>query len=557
MTFNEILLSHARETANKPVYYLLDDNGNETERITYTELLNNLTFQAFQLRQNFKKGDRCLLIFQPGLELIISLLACFYSGIIAVPVNPPKRNKANKRFWSIISDSAPSCILMDQENRDLLEKHFNDSEKINSLEKMVVKKVDLPVNAELLNYGIKQEDIAFLQYTSGSTDRPKGVMVSHQNLMNNSEVIKQSFHHDSSLVVINWLPPFHDMGLIGNLLQPLYVGGCSVIMHPNTFLRKPVIWLQAITKYKGTTTGCPNFALDYCVDKISEEQKRDINFSSLKVMFCGSEQVRKLTLQRFSDAFQEQGFTYQMFLPCYGLAESTLMVSGIAADEIPLTISISQMKAEQESVVELRGDANESFYAVGCGISWNDNQMIIADPETMQQLEEDHIGEIWLKGDSVCRGYWNNPEETNETFRAQLSHDDDENWLRTGDLGFLHEGQVFITGRIKDMIIIRGVNYFPDYIEETIESAHKDLQKDGCAVFSIERENEEKLVVMQELKRTAIRNMDQEEIFESIREAVTREFEIPVFGIQLISPGRLPRTTSGKIQRHLCKKYYE
>ncbi|MCF8228838.1 MAG: AMP-binding protein, partial [Bacteroidales bacterium] len=260
LTFNEILLSHARETANKPVYYLLDDNGNETERITYTELLNNLTFQAFQLRQNFKKGDRCLLIFQPGLELIISLLACFYSGIIAVPVNPPKRNKANKRFWSIISDSAPSCILMDQENRDLLEKHFNDSEKINSLEKMVVKKVDLPVNAELLNYGIKQEDIAFLQYTSGSTDRPKGVMVSHQNLMNNSEVIKQSFHHDSSLVVINWLPPFHDMGLIGNLLQPLYVGGCSVIMHPNTFLRKPVIWPQAITKYKGTTTGCPNFA---------------------------------------------------------------------------------------------------------------------------------------------------------------------------------------------------------------------------------------------------------------------------------------------------------
>ncbi|MDZ7743269.1 MAG: AMP-binding protein [Bacteroidota bacterium] len=369
-TFNDIIALHAIHKSDKTVYYLLDDNGDEISSITYAELFKNIILQAHKLRNAFKKGDRCILIFQPGMELIISLLACFYSGIIAVPVNPPKRNKTNKRFWAILSDCSPAGIMMDGENRELLEKHFEDRRELDNMKRISVERSFVNFTEEPADYGITAEDIAFLQYTSGSTGLPKGVMVSHGNLMQNSEVIRQSFNHDEELVVINWLPPFHDMGLIGNLLQPLYVGGSSVIMHPNTFLRSPFIWLKAITKYKGITTGCPNFALEYCVEKVSEEQKKELDFSSLKVMFCGSERVRKQSLDRFNKAFREQGFRNNKFLPCYGLAESTLMVSGIDAKEEPLSISISRSDAERNSIAVPARQPEDSMQAIGCGNTW-------------------------------------------------------------------------------------------------------------------------------------------------------------------------------------------
>ncbi len=557
-TFNDIIQAHASHKAEKKVYFLLDDEGEEIDSITYAELFRNTILQAHNLRKSFKKGDRCILIFQPGLELIISLLACFYSGIIAVPVNPPKRNKVNKRFWAILSDCTPSAIMMDKENQQLLEKHFDDRRELDDMLRISLERSNVNFSDETTGFGIEQEDIAFLQYTSGSTGLPKGVMVSHGNLMHNSEVIRQSFNHDKDLVVINWLPPFHDMGLIGNLLQPLYVGGCSVIMHPNTFLRSPFIWLKAITEYKGITTGCPNFALDYCVEKLTEEQKKELDFSSLKVMFCGSERVRKQSLDRFYDVFKDQGFEYRSFLPCYGLAESTLMASGIDAKERPMYINISRSEVERNSRIVFSENPEDRLHAVGCGHSWNDDEIKIVEPDQQLELPGDRIGEIWVKGISVCQGYWGKPETSKEIFHAKFEGNTIDNWLRTGDLGFIHQEQLFITGRRKDLIIIRGMNYFPDYIEEVVENCHPALQTGGCAVFSIEEEEQERLVVMQEIKRTAIRDLNETDVFNAIREAVSKEFEIPVFAIRLLKPGRLPKTTSGKTQRHLCKKlYYE
>ncbi len=550
--FNDTLLYSVNYTPEKRVYTQLDLNGEEVASITYQELYANSAVVAKKLLNNYKKGDRCLIAVSPGVEFIIAFFACLLSGVIAVPVSIPGKNKKNLRFWSIIEDANPECILVDNKTESLLQSILESAENLErgpELHKVEQDKYD-SIKFDLPK--ISSNDTAFIQYTSGSVSVPKGVLVSHGNLLHNSEIIKQSFNHDPDLVVCSWLPQYHDMGLIGCVLQPVYVGGSCVLIKPVDFIKNPTVWFEAISKYRATTVGCPNFALDYCVEKISQPESMKIDLSCLKVMFSGSEPVRKNSLQAFSEKFKPLKFKPQMFLPCYGLAEATLMVSGIHQIDIPeynsLAGQISEFNESNSS------EPKEIFYT-SCGQTWNDTDILIVDPETKEVAGEGDIGEIWVKNDSVCGGYYNNAELTREVFKA-LTNKGEGPFLRTGDLGFLKSDKLHVTGRLKDMIILRGENYFPSDIEEAVNDCHPALMSNRCAAFSVNDEKSEKLVIVQEIKRTYIDYPDKEEIYRNIISAIADNFEAMVSSIVLIKPMSIPKTTSGKIQRLVCRKMY-
>ncbi len=552
-TFPALLMHYAEIYADKNTVIVIDEGGNESAKITYRSLIEKTLFYSNKLKQNLSRGERCLIMTSPGIEFVIAYLACLFSGIIAVPVNLPKRNKANIRFWSVFKDSDPSCIITDHTAIELLVKYFNDNTEITKTKHIVV---DLnpkePVSLDFKS-DIHPHEIAHLQYTSGSTGKPKGVMVSHGNLMKNSEEVRKSFNHNPGLVVPTWLPHFHDMGLVGNMLQPIYLGGTCIIINPKDFLKNPVIWLKAISRYKAPSTGCPNFALDYCIEKINEEQKKEIDLSSLKVLYCGSEPIRKKTLDNFLKSFRDCGITEKVFLPCYGLAESTLFVTGINAKENPRYLRIDKNELEKSGIANITGNGNESIDLVSCGHTWGNNKIVIVDPDTKLRVPDDVVGEIMIKGSSVCHGYWKDAKETDEIFFVYINRNKEGPYLRSGDLGFIHRGNLYITGRIRDLIIIRGANHYPQHIEETVFKSHDALQQNACAAFSTDIDNEEKLVIVQEIKRPYIKDLNEDEIFEAIRKAISEEHEISAYAIEIISPASIPRTTSGKIKRYECK----
>lgn len=551
-TYPELLLYRADDHPDKTAIISLDEHGDEKKKINYRDLILLSTWYAQAMAKSYKKGDRCLIMMPAGIEFVIGYLACLFSGIIAVPVNIPRRNKVNKRFRAIFDDSTPKLVMLDANTSRLMNKHFKGDDKLSKARKVLIN--DLPTTNLTNNFKpkIHPEDIAYLQYTSGSTGEPKGVMVSQRNLIKNSEVITESFRHEHNLVLLNWLPPFHDMGLVGNLMQPLFNGGTSVVLQSLDFLKDPSIWFKAVTKYQATTTGCPNFALDYCVEKISDEQKQKIDLSSLSVFYCGSEPIRKESFENFSKAFVTCGFKEKMFLPCYGLAESTLMTTGIDAAEEPTSLRLDKAALENGRI-QLCKNGSDFVEMFACGKPWDDNEILIADPESEKKLHEDEIGEILVKGSSVGMGYWNDPEETESVFKTYIGHPAKGPFLRTGDLGFIHRGNLYITGRKKDLIIIRGTNHYPQLLESTSETSHEALQSNACAAFSVDIGNEERLVIVQEVKRTHLRNMDADEVFDAIRSAIGEEHEISPHAISLISPGSMPKTTSGKIKRRECK----
>jgi len=555
-TFNEKIIDRATRTPNKTVFIQLNEACEETSNLSYRKLIHNSIGVSKQLLEHHKKGDRCLIAIPGGAEFITAFLGCILSGIIAVPTILPKRNKPNSRFWSIVQDSNPVCMLTSNDTRELVESQLEASENTTHIKNIVNVEIS---NTEYPLYGLPEihpDDIAFLQYTSGSVGRPKGIMVSQKNLFHNSGIIKRSFNHTSKLVSVSWLPPFHDMGLIGCMLQPIFVGGVTIIIQPTDFIRNPSLWFQAISKYKATTVGCPNFGLDYCVEKITEPDVNTMDLSSLKVLFCGSEPVRENSLRSFAEKFSSLNFKNEVFLPCYGLAEATLMVSGISQTEEPGFFYANRIKLSVNQIVVKTSDYHNMITYFSCGRTWNHTEVFIVDPNTRALLPENMVGEVYVMNDSVCKGYWNKPEETDEVFNAFTKDNHKGPCLRTGDLGFLSNNQLFITGRLKELIIVRGVNLIPNDIENVVDKCHPALQGNGCAVFSIEHKNNEQLVVVQEIKRVYINNFNQDEIVQAIQSAVAEHFDASVYAIVVIYPMGLPKTTSGKIQRIECRKLY-
>ncbi len=550
-TVSGILRQRAARQPEQLAYTFLLDGETEECSVTYAELDRQARAIGALLQDLGASGGHALLLYPPGLEYIAAFFGCLYAGMVAVPSYPPRLNRPDPRLQSIVADARATVALTTAQILSNIERRFAHTPDLKALHWLATDDLDNDLAEGWNDPAVTGDTLAFLQYTSGSTASPKGVMVSHANLLHNLTLIHQCFGHTSDSQGVIWLPPYHDMGLIGGILQPLYGGFPVVLMSPVAFLQQPIRWLQAISRYRATTSGGPNFAFDLCVHKVSPEQRASLDLSSWNVAFNGAEPVRHETMERFVQAFAPCGFRREAFYPCYGLAEATLIVSGgqKAAPPVVQTFDASAL-TQKQAIPTLPGDGGVSL--VGCGQTIASQKIVIADPESLLQCSPDHVGEIWVTGSSVARGYWNRSEETEHVFQARLADTGEGPFLRTGDLGFLRDGELFITGRIKDLIIIRGRNHYPQDIELVIEQSHPALQPGCCAAFSIAVDGEERLIVVQEFKR-AHRDANVDEVAQAVRRAVAEEHELQVYTIVLIRPMSMPKTSSGKIQRHLCR----
>ena len=380
-------------------------------------------------------------------------------------------------------------------------------------------------------------------------------MVSHGNLWHNLDAIYNCFAHRKDSRGVIWLPPYHDMGLIGGVLQPLYGGFEVTLMSSVDFLQKPWRWLQAISRYRATTSGGPNFAYELCARKITESQLAQLDLSSWEVAFTGAEPVRAATIEEFSNTFAPCGFRREAFYPCYGMAEATLIVSGGASIKPPVIRAVAANALEQNRVV--CSESENQRILVGCGQSLPDQQVIIVDPDSCTQCPPERVGEIWIAGSSVAQGYWQRPQETEQTFGAYLADSGNGPFLRTGDLGFINDGELYVTGRIKDAIIIRGQNHYPTDIERTVENSHPALRPGCGAAFGIELKGRERLVVVQEVERSYLRRLAATEVIGQLRQAVAAQHGLQVYAIVLVKTGSIPKTSSGKIRRYACRSGFK
>jgi amino acid adenylation domain-containing protein len=516
---------------------------------------------AAELQKQSAVGERALLLDASEADYIVTFFGCLCAGVIAVPIYAPRVNKkGNARVESVVADAQPSVVLTagagSQAVRDAITAAAGEHVKWIDTNALSVDDDPLWTPPD-----VKGTDIAFLQYTSGSTAAPKGVMVSHTNILDNERMIQNAFDTKPDSVIVGWLPLFHDMGLIGNVLQPLYAGVPCILMSPVAFLQRPLRWLAAIDRYRATTSGGPNFAYDLCVRRSTPEERAALDLSSWTVAFNGAEPVRQTTLARFAEAFAPSGFRRQAFVPCYGLAEATLFVSGHKNGSSPTAIRVDEELFARDRVVE--ADDVDARSLVVCGPPAEGQRVAIVNPETCSLTAPDGVGEIWVAGASVAQGYWDDEEKTAATFKAYLNKTGEGPFLRTGDLGFLRDGQLFVTGRLKDLIIIRGLNHYPQDIETTVESSHPDLQPGGCAAFSLEANGEERLAVVVEVSPRASRKLrglgagassspEVAAIIEAVRAAVAERHQLQAYTVALLSAGALPKTPSGKVQRRLC-----
>ncbi len=555
-TLVELLRWRAAHQPDRLAYAFLEDGETETQRVTYGELDRQARAVAAWLEDVGAVGERALLLYPPGLDYIATFFGCLYAGVVAVPAYPPRLNRPVPRIQAIVADSGATVALTTTAILEDIERRFEQAPDLAALQWLNTETIPAGLEDHWQDPGVDADTLAFLQYTSGSTSAPKGVMLSHGNLMYNLAMIRHGFqiYYDGSGVF--WLPSYHDMGLIGGILEPMYVNGPSILMPPTSFLQRPARWLEVISRYRGSITGAPNFAFQLCVDKITPEQRENLDLSCLRLAFCGAEPIRLETLEAFAEAFEPHGFRRTAFYPCYGLAESTLLVGGGQGSGEPVPCTVKRSALTRHEVILTSPDDEDAQTLTGCGGELLDEKIAIVDPDSQTRCAPNRVGEIWIAGQHVARGYWNRPEETAEVFGAYLSDTGEGPFLRTGDLGFMVDGELFVTGRLKDLIIIRGRNHYPQDIELTVSKCHPALQPDAGAAFTVTAENgEERLVIVQEVGRRH-RHPDIEEVARAVRRAVAEEHGLQVYALVLIQHLKVPRTSSGKIQRHACRNMF-
>ncbi|HIK04815.1 MAG TPA: fatty acyl-AMP ligase [Trichormus sp. M33_DOE_039] len=560
-TFVELLQYRAEKQPEKIAFTFLENGEREAGSFTYHSLDQQAKAIAYQLQLTQKTGDgvpptvgdRALLLYPPGLEFIAAFFGCLFAGVVAVPAYPPRRNQNLSRLLAIVADAQATVILTTKSLLPQLQEWFSQSAELAAIQLSATDDVDSNLAANWQPPQLSKDTLAFLQYTSGSTGTPKGVMVSHGNLLQNSECIKEAFELTPESISVTWLPSFHDMGLIDGILQPLYTGFLGVLIPPTSFVQQPIRWLKAISRYRATHCGGPNFGYDLCMRKITSEQLQQLDLSSWTSAYSGAEPVSQETLEKFTAIFQACGFRSSAFYPCYGLAEATLMVSGGFLQDKPVYCAVETEALENNSVVISQGEQQKVKQLVSCGHAWLDTQIAIAHPETLIQCQPDEIGEIWVSGATVAGGYWQRLQETQQTFHAYLADTGAGPFLRTGDLGFVRDGELFVTGRIKDVMIIRGRNHYPQDIELTVEQSHPALRPSFGAAFTLTINGQEKLIVVQEVERNWLRKLDGEAVIIAIRKAVTQQHELQVYATFLIKTNTITKTSSGKIQRRLCR----
>jgi amino acid adenylation domain-containing protein len=561
LTFLDWLQHRASDlsgTQHQVAFTYLSDGDSATDSITFLDLDRRARSVAAHLQELARPGDRVLLVFPPGLDFIVAFVGCIYAGVIAVPALPPANARALPRLQLMVMDAQPRLALTTSRMADRIKAlSIETDEALSSLIWLATDSMPDASN-RWTRPDARTSDIVFLQYTSGSTGSPKGVMVSHENILANAGLIHATFALGSGDAAVSWLPPYHDMGLIGKILVPIYVGGHCIQLPPAAFLMRPLRWLKALSDYRARMTSAPNFAYELCVRKISSEQALALDLRSLEFVLNGAEPVRADTLRRFASAFSKCGLKAGSLVPVYGLAESTLMVSAgrlRASEELPRCLNLSRNAlAVNEAKFTYQQSDSVEIASTGPALS-GDHEVIIVDPHSRVPRPDDTVGEIWVRGPSVARGYWQRPDESERTFRATPTGSQ-VSYLRTGDLGFVHEGELFVTGRIKEMMIFRGRNSYPEDVEATVERLDAAFRPGGCAAFSLEKANRTQLVIVQELEPRGRPALDG--LVNKVRAEIAEQHEIvDIAAIVLVKAGQIPRTTSGKLQRLRCREMFQ
>jgi acyl-CoA synthetase (AMP-forming)/AMP-acid ligase II len=561
-TLVDLLRTRTETHGARLAFTYLKDGEEAEDAWTYQELDRRARRIATALQAIGRDGDRAILVYPPGLAFVAAFFGCLYAKRIAVPMSPPNPSRLSRelpRFRAIFESAEPRTLLTSSSSVPIVDALRASDPTLASVQVLAT---DFLASDEQAwrDPGVDPDTLAFLQYTSGSTALPKGVMVSHGNLLHNMAAIAHNFGSTDETPMVSWLPVFHDMGLIGCVLHPMLHGSSSVLMAPAAFLQRPLRWLQAISRFRAHTSGAPNFAYDLCVRRITPEQRATLDLRSWRVAFNGAEPVRARTIAGFTRAFEPCGFRPDAMTPVYGLAESTLLATGNPRGTPPPIAAFhngdlerakaSPMSAPRESVREL----------VACGQVPAGQRLVIVDPERCTALPDGEIGEIWLAGPSVAQGYWKLPEETQRTFGATLADSGDGPFLRTGDLGFIHDGQLFIAGRRKDLIIVDGRNHYPQDIELTVEQSHPAFRAGCSAAFSIDVDGAERLVVVAEadphwnIASAGAATADAKTpLIRAARRAVSTDHDLDLHQLLLLRPASIPKTTSGKIRRQACR----
>jgi acyl-CoA synthetase (AMP-forming)/AMP-acid ligase II len=555
-TFIDVLTARAAETPEQIAYTFLQDGETPSANVSYQALDRQTRAIAAQLQSFNAQGTCVLILCRPGLDFIAAFLGCLYAGAIAVPSSPPRRIEKTARLKNILKDTQATLVLTTKDLLASLSSRLMPEPSQSPLHWIAIDALD-PSQAETWKQSLTDMDtLAMLQYTSGSTGIPKGVMITHRNLMQNAKVLETSCAYGDSFVNVSWLPLFHDMGLMGNVLQSLYLGKPSFLMPSIAFIQKPVRWLQAISRYRATFSGGPNFAYDLLCRYVTPEQRATLDLSSWDVAFSGAEPIRAATLDRFVELFEPCGLRREALYTCYGMAEATCGVTGGQRGTSPTRLTLDTAALEKGKGVPTQAPGGGHRVVVGCGQPRLDIQIDIVDPTTLMRCADGTVGEVWVRGSNVAPGYWQQPAETTRTFQAYQSDTGDGPFLRTGDLGFIHSAELFITGRLKEVMIFWGLNRYPQHIEQTVEKSHPLFRANRGAAFSIPINGEDRLAIVYEIERNYRKNLPLEAAVESVRWNLAREHFLDVYAIVLLKQGQLPVTTSGKIQRQLCRSKF-
>jgi acyl-CoA synthetase (AMP-forming)/AMP-acid ligase II len=554
LSLAEVLQTWAGRSPDDLAFSFLIDGEEEGPRLTYGDLDRDARAVAAALQDVAGPGDRALLQYPPGLDFISAFFGCLHAGVVPCPAYPPRLDRlaqSGQVLAAIAADCRPRALLTSAALAGFLH-----GDTLGAQHAITTDQLDHSLARRWREPKTDPDGPALLQYTSGSTASPKGVVVTHRNLMHNEAMIEAALEHRGPGGGVSWLPPYHDLGLVGGILQTVFHGGYCRLMSPLAFLQKPVRWLKAMSRYRGDTGGGPNFAFDLCVQRVSDEEKATLDLSNWSIAAIGSEAVSPQTMERFAAAFAACGFRREAFYPGYGLAEATLMVTGGRKGTGQVIRAVRAAALQEGRVVAAVPGEQDSRTFVGCGQAWLGQEVLIVDPATRLRCPPDAVGEVWVAGPSVARGYWKRPEETEQTFGARLAESGQGPYLRTGDLGFMQDGELFLTGRLKDLIVLRGRNHYPQDIEATVQAVHPGLRAGAGAAFEIVREGRPALVVVQEVDRP-YRRADLSRVAGDVRQAVAERHEVQVHDVQLLEYGSIPRTSSGKVQRHRCRSGYE
>ena len=551
-TMVDLLRQRVQEQPNHRAYTFLDEKEAE-HTLTFEQLDRRARAIGAQLQSMGAAGQRVVLLYPPGLEYYTAFCGVQYAGAIAVTVSPPRPNQSLAGLQAIIKDAQTRLVLTSTLVYSFLERYAAQEPSVRALQLLNTDQIADDVAQNWQEPVVTPDSIAYLQYTSGSTGMSKGVMISHSNLLNTFALIMGLYELTSDSVHVTWMPTSHNLGIVGTLLA-IYSKMHTVLLSPLTVMAHPAHWLRAITRYKGTFGGGPNFGFDMCVKNITPEERSTLDLSSCSQIYSGGEPVRKDTLVRFAEAFTPCGFRREALNAGYGLAEHTVVATANATSRMALAslLTVDKAALEEGRVVEARSEERSTQVLVGCGPARLGVNIVIADPESLTPCPPERVGEIWISSPCVAQGYWNRPEETAQTFQGHLASGEGP-FLRTGDLGFMHEGELYITGRLKELIIIRGRNLYPQDIEQTVDKSYPALPLNGGAAFSVDVNGEEQLVIIHEFDPQA---GDAREAVTAIRQAIAEEHDVKAQAIILVEPGSIPRTGSGKIARRPCRAQF-